>query len=1046
MDADERHAADEFASANTSAASFGKAFKIQMPLVLSAILAGLASRPIRADDAFFRERVAPIFERHCVVCHQGEKPKGGLSLATAAGLANGGNSGPVIEAAKPDDSLLVELISGDKPAMPQKAGPLSNDDITAVRKWIADGAAWPEGLVLRDKRLAGADDRWWSLQPLTRPDVPAVKSDWVRSPIDAFILARLEQEKLAPSPEADRRTLIRRLTFDLHGLPPTPAEIADFLADRSDNAYEKLIDRLLESPRYGERWGRHWLDVVHFGESHGYDKDKPRPNAWPYRDYVIAAFNADKPYDLFVAEQLAGDVLYPNDPQAIVATGFIAAGPWDFVGHVELREGTLDKKITRSNDRDDMVATAVSTFQSLTVHCARCHNHKFDPISQEEYYRLQAVFAGIDRADRPFDIDRDVHLIRRRLILEKETIAARHNALAALAAKVTTAEIQTIDAELKSLREQLAALPQPGEGADSSPTNGYHSAIMPEQDKEKWVEVDLGESEPIDQIVLVPARPTDFPDTPGFGFPPRFRIDVSDDPQFATRHTVADKTAVDFENPGDKPFVAQVKHESARYIRVTATRLWKRTDDYIFALAELQAVTEKKNLALGKTVTALDSIEAGRWSTKSLVDDYSSRQRLGDAQSLKAGLAKRQATESRIEKLNARRTALVDERLDQPTRTELHETAGRLSELDRQLAALPAPALVYAAANRFQAQGSFVPANPPRPVYFLHRGSDNAPGDEVSSGALSCLAGLSPDFALADAADEGSRRAALARWITDRRNPLTARSIVNRVWQYHFGRGIVDTPNDFGHMGSPATHPELLDWLACELMEPKAEIRSQKSELRPWRLKHIHRLILCSAVYRQSSRDNPQFAAIDSGNQYLWRMNRQRLEAEELRDAVLFVAGKLDLKMGGPSVQQFAFKDDHSPVYDYEKFDVDSPASFRRSVYRFIVRSVPDPFMECLDCADPSLLTPRRNSTLTSLQALSLLNNQFMVRQAEHFAARLESTTADRKQQIALAYQLAFGREATENERKLVWDYAMQNGLANACRVILNSNEFLFVD
>ena len=1061
-----------------------------------------------ADERFFQDKVAPIFERHCVVCHQGEKPKGGLSLAMAGGLAKGGENGPVVEPGKPDESLLVEVISGDKPAMPKKSRPLSKDDVALIRRWIADGAEWPKNVALRDKRLAGADDQWWSLQPLKRPAVPPIKtepgkSSWVRTPIDAFIRAKLDEKKLAPSPEADRRTLIRRVTYDLHGLPPAPAEVAAYLADRAENAYENLIDRLLDSPRYGERWGRHWLDVVHFGESHGYDKDKPRPNAWPYRDYVIAAFNADKPYDRFAAEQLAGDVLFPDDPQAVVATGFIAAGPWDFVGHVELREGTLDKKITRSNDRDDMVATAMSTFQSLTVHCARCHNHKFDPISQEEYYRLQAVFAGVDRADRTFDADPAAHMARRRLTAEKESLAARHKLLGAVAAKITSPEIETIDVELKELGQQLAGLPQPGQGADSSPTNGYHSAIMSEPDVEKWVQVDLGEKVMIDEIVLIPARPTDFPDSPGFGFPSRFRIDVSDDPEFGSRQMIVDHTGADFENPGDKSFVIQV-NMPARYIRVTATRLWKRTNDFVFALAELQASSEKKNLALGKTVTALDSIEAGRWSTKNLVDDFSSRHRLADAESLKSALAKRQSIEAQTSRLTTRRMALVEQRLDESTREELRESAMRLAEIDQQLAALPAPAFVYAAANHFAAQGSFAPANPPRPVYFLHRGSDKTPGDEVSPGALSCLAALSSDLALSDPADEGSRRVALARWITDERNPLTARSIVNRVWQYHFGRGIVDSPNDFGHMGSPPTHPELLDWLASELMEPtqdyrltkregvetpaesngtsntnpkrqrgngstpslalrvrvsgdrnnkseipasKSEIPNPKSQIRlAWRLKPLHRLILRSAVYRQSSRDNPQLAAIDSGNQYLWRMNRQRLEAEALRDAVLFVTGKLDPKMGGPSDQQFVFKDDHSPVYDYERFDVDSPASFRRSVYRFIVRSVPDPFMECLDCADPSLLTPKRNTTLTALQALSLLNNQFMIRQAEHFAARLESATADRGQQIVMAYQLAFGREPTENERRLVTDYAARNGLENLCRIILNSNEFLFVD
>jgi hypothetical protein len=359
-----------------------------------------------------------------------------------------------------------------------------------------------------------------------------------------------------------------------------------------------------------------------------------------------------------------------------------------------------------------------------------------------------------------------------------------------------------------------------------------------------------------------------------------------------------------------------------------------------------------------------------------------------------------------------------------------------------------------------------IATTPPRPVYFLNRGNDKTPGVEVTPGALACLANLSADLKLSDANDEGSRRAALARWLTDPRNPLTARSIANRVWQYHFDRGIVDTPNDFGHMGSSPTHPELLDWLATELIAGGAEpgqidksakprsgeqsnsaLRIPNSEFRrPWSLKHLHRLILTSAVYRQSSRNDPRFAEIDSGNQSLWRMNRRRLEAEPLRDAVLAVSGKLDLKMGGPSDQIFFFKDDHSPVYDYERFDVDSPAGFRRSVYRFIVRSVPDPFMDCLDCADPSLLTPRRNTTLTALQALSLLNNRFMIRQAEHFAARLEQKTNDRAAQVALACQLALGRDPSEDERRLLGKYAAENGLVNMCRVILNSNEFLFVD
>jgi mono/diheme cytochrome c family protein len=1063
-----------------------------------------------ADEAFFRDKVAALFERHCVSCHQGDKPKGGLSLVSAKQAHAGGESGPAIERGKPGESLLIEVISGEKPAMPKGSPPLTVEQVATIRQWIEQGGAWPDDLMLRDRKLAGAGDHWWSLTPLVRPPAPEVHSDWVRTPIDAFILAKLKTKGLTPSPEADRATLIRRLTYDLHGLPPTPEEVAAFLADSKPDAYERLIDRLLDSPRYGERWGRHWLDVVHYGESHGYDKDKPRPNAWPYRDYVIAAFNSDKPYGRFIEEQLAGDVLFPDDPQAMVATGFIAAGPWDFVGHAELREGTLDKKITRSNDRDDMVAASMSTFLSLTVHCARCHNHKFDPIPQEEYYRLQAVFAGIDRADRAFDANPETHRTRRALSSARKPLAAHKRTLAAKVAEITSPEIRETDQRAAELNRELKTLPKPD--GTSSPTNGYHSAIEAKSEVVKWVQIDLGRSAPIDEIALVPARPTDFTDTPGFGFPVRFRVETSDDPQFAVAETIADHQAADLANPGDKPLAFKVQDREARYVRVTATRLWPRTNDYVFALAELQVISAGKNVALESKVTALDSIEGGRWGTKFLVDNHSSRAQLGEAKPASPESLRRKEIEAEIAKLTTQRRAAVDALIDAEMRTAIAAVDTQLAEIDKQIGALPAPQKVYAAANDFTPIGSFAPASVPRPVHLLYRGSDKTPGPEMTPGALSCFVGLPADFPIDNVADEGARRVALARWITDPQNPLARRSIVNRVWQYHFGRGIVDTPNDFGHKGELPTHPELLDWLAVEFGEqkiqdsgfgiqgtnggqesgvrgqgkrgstladspppsdgatpplrkggqggsrdPKSAAESQRGATPPnspflrggaggWSLKRLHKLILMSAVYRQSSAHNPACAAIDSGNQYLWRMNRQRLEAEAIRDAALAVSGKLDTTMGGPSLQQFFFKDDHSPIYDYERFDVDAPAANRRSVYRFIVRSVPDPFMECLDAADPSLLTPKRNATLTALQALSLLNNQFMVRQAEHFAQRLRAISDDPARQIEAAFRLAFGRAARAEETETLVDYTRRHGLENTCRVIFNSNEFVFVD
>ncbi len=971
------------------------------------------------DDAFFRQRVAPVFERHCVRCHQGDKPKGGLSLVDHQHLLAGGESGPAISPGKPDDSLLLQYIQGDKPEMPKDAAPLDVEDIKAIERWIADGALWPDGLVLTDKRVI--DGAWWSLLPLARVDVPAIKSDWTRTPVDAFILAKLREQGMTPSAEADRRTLIRRLTFDLHGLPPTPDEIDAFITDQADGAYERLIDRLLASHRYGERWGRHWLDVVHYGESHGYDKDKPRPNAWPYRDYVIASFNNDKPYDRFVAEQLAGDVLSPGDPQALVATGFIAAGPWDFVGHVELREGTADKDIARSNDRDDMVASAASTFLSLTVHCARCHDHKFDPIRQQDYYALQAVFAGVDRGDRRFDAEPGVAKERGQLLATKAALDARQARVHEAVNRITSPEITAVDAQLAEARKQLDELPEP----KKSSTLGYHSAIMPAQNETKWVQIDLGEVLPIDEVTLVPAHVVygGHPG-PGFGFPPNFKVEVCDTPDFASPRVLVDHTSQPLPHPGDEPVRVAAAGVAGRYVRVTATRLWQRTNDWIFALAEVQVRSGPTNVALSKEVTALDSIEAPpSWATVNLVDGYGSEQALVDD-----ATAKRRALETEIAAATDSRRKLVEARMDDALRSEIALVEQELASVETRLKALPEQQAVYAPVLATK------PAEGPRPIHLLARGDVRSPGALVTPAAVACVQGLPSEFGISDANDEGQRRAALARWLADERNALVRRSIVNRVWQYHFGQGLIDSPSDFGRMGAQPTHPELLEWLAGWLIDHGHS------------LKDLHRLLLKSAVYRQVSNDNEKYEQLDAGNRYLWRMNRARLDAECIRDAMLAVNGRLDLTMGGPSVQQFFFKDDHSPVYDYARFEVDDPRGRRRSVYRFLVRSVPDPFMDCLDCADPSILTPKRNTTLTSIQALALLNNPFCVRQAEHLAERLRGMHNDLPRQVTAAYQLALGREPRPAEAAAIGEYAKQFGLEAACRVIFNSNEFVFVD
>ncbi len=976
-------------------------------LLPAAVWIALAAPPATpgADVELFSTQVAPLLRDHCARCHNAQTKRGGLDMTTRTALLRGGDEGPVLVPGNAGKSRLLDMVSGVTPRMPRQGKPLTPQQVATLRRWIEGGATWPDGVELLKRD-------WWSLAPLTRPAVPAVKdAAWVRTPVDAFVLARLEQEGLKPSPEADRATLLRRATFDLHGLPPTPAEIDAFVADKSPDAWEKVVDRLLASPRYGERWGRHWLDLAHYADTHGYDKDKRRDHAWPYRDYVIRALNQDRPYARFIKEQLAGDVLAPDDPDAVAATGFLAAGPWDFVGQVELREGTVDKDKTRLLDRDDLVSSTAATFLGLTVGCARCHDHKFDPIPQVDYYRLQAVFAGVERGDRPLPDSRRRDLLSRRARHEteqKEVVARR---------EAGNPELTRLDAELKAARAELASLPARG---GPSPSNGYHSNISPVPDVVKWVQVDLGKVVPLDAVRLLPARPTDFADTPGFGFPVRFRIEAANDPAFREPVRLIDHSAADFANPGDTAFVVRPDNVRARYIRVTATRLWKRTNDYVFALAELEVDSGGRNVARNAVVTALDSIEAGRWARRYLVDGSDSRRVLplpGDADG-----ARRAAVEERLRDLEKRRKGEADRLLTADDRAVLTRLAGEQAAIDRELQALP-PSQVYGVVSRA-----------PRPIYLLHRGDVEQKRAEMTPGALSCVPGLEADFRTSPG-DEGARRVALAAWIADPRNPLPWRAAVNRVWHDHFGRALADTPADLGRNGSLPTHPELLDWLAVEFRDHDGSF------------KHLHRLLLTSAVYRQASQHNEAAARVDGDNRLLWRMNRTRLDAESVRDAVLAVSGALDLRAGGPGFEPFRFKDDHSPIYDHtDPLRALDPSTYRRSVYRFTVRSVPHPFLDCLDGADPNLNTPVRNTTLTALQALALLNDPFMVRQSELFAGRLARVSSDPVQQADEGFRLVVGRRPTAGERDAWVGYARKHGLANACRLLLNLNEFVFVD
>jgi hypothetical protein len=878
---------------------------------------------------------------------------------------------------------------------------------------------------------------WWSLQPLVKPAPPAIAApsskDWPRTPIDCFILAKLREKGLGPAPPADKRTLLRRVTFDLTGLPPTPEEVEAFLADETPDAYERAVDRLLASPSYGERWARHWMDVAHYAETHGHDQDRPRPNAWPYRDHLIRSFNEDKPYARFVQEQVAGDVLFPEDPAATVALGFLATGPWDESSLRDIREDTLDREIARYLDRDDIVTTVMNTFVSTTVHCARCHDHKFDPIKQPEYYGLQAVFAGVDKAERPYDADPSVGARRHQLLQEKDRLQKLHRTVDA---SLLTSEVQAQVAAWERKRTTRAVVWAPLDPVSWTSANGSALTKLPDlsllaggkrPETDTYTVVVHTDLQGITGIRLEVLTDDSLPHKgPGRQDNGNLHLNefhvsaapLTPAPSAPKRGTskvpiVLQRPVADFNQDGWTIAMALDGNPA------TAWGIYPKVG------VPHQAVFEIKESVAHSGGSALTFV---------LEQTHGGGHLIGRLR-LSATTSSPPLTVDTLPDPIAQVLAIPGDKRSDPQKAELAMYVLE-QQIEQRLAGLPSPSLVYAAAHDFKPDGSFKPAATPRSVRVLKRGDINKPGEEALPGALACVPGLEAHFHLADPKDEGSRRAALAHWLTAPNNVLTWRSIVNRVWHDHFGRGLVDTLNDFGRMGSRPTHPELLDWLAVTFQEQGGS------------LKQLHRLIVTSAVYQQTSQHNPRFAEIDADNRLLWRMNRSRLDAESVRDAVLLAAGKLDRTMGGPSVKQFIEKPGiHvTPIVDYLGFDVDRPENYRRSVYRFIFRTLPDPFMETLDCPDSAQLTPARNVSVTALQALAMWNDRFMLRMSEHLAARAIREGRGLPEQVNAVYRLTLQREPTARESQALTAYAGKYGLANACRVVLNSNEFLFVN
>jgi len=790
-----------------------------------------------------------LLETHCVKCHGGEKTKGGLDLMTREGLLRGGENGAAIVPGKPEASLLVKSIRHEvDPFMPHKEDKLSDAAIGQLAEWVRAGA--PYGRALKSTTVAAsrpatftltdADRAHWAFQPVTHVVPPSItelntaaktqrSAKVLRNSIDAFILARLQEKGLGFSPAASKQTLIRRVTFDLIGLPPTPDEIDAFVNDSSPDAYEKLIDRLLASPHYGERWGRHWLDLARYAETDGFEHDAVRPNSWRYRDYVIRSFNADKPYDRFTKEQFTGDLLWPGDADAHIATGFNLLGP-DMVD-------SADQEQRHHNTLNDMTDTTALAFLGLTMGCARCHDHKFEPISQKDYYSLQAFFAGAAFVrEKPIPSSDDAG---------REAAIRRYNEQPAVS--------------------ELADLEGP---------------VVEKLRQEKLA------------------------------------------------HLSAE---------------AQMAHR---------TPAAKRTTEQANLVLETDAMVQvvEKEIA-----GALDTVA------------------------------------------RARRKDLVD-----------------------AIRKLPKPAVGPTAIALGNAKG------PTPKTFVLFRGEYTQPGDEVQPAFPSVLP-------LAASHSGNSRRIELANWIASPENPLTARVMVNRIWQHHFGRGLVATPSDFGTHGQKPSHPELLDWLASEFVS------------RGWSLKQMHKLMLMSATYQQSSLTSVEAEKVDPENRLYSRMNRLRLEGEVIRDSVLAISGQLNLQMGGPGVfppiPQDLFKGATGWVVSKDPRD-----HVRRSVYIFARRNLRFPFLEVFDAPDNNLSCPGRECSTTAPQALTLLNADEVMTAARAMAKRLASEAGASDGQVALAYRLTLGREPSADELALTRGFLKESPMSEFCRVLFNLNDFVYVE
>ena len=929
-----------------------------------------------AGIAFFEQKIRPVLAEQCYECHSSsaKKLKANLLLESKAGWEKGGDSGePALVPGNPDRSLLLRSIQhlDDDLQMPPKKPKLPAAVIADFVTWVKMGAPDP-----REGGAAGAtraDKTWWSLQPLA--------TGGQERTVDDFIVGKLAEKGLALSPPADARTLIRRMTYDVIGLPPSPEEVAAFTAAYgrdADTATRDLADRLLASPHYGERWGRHWLDVTRFGESVGFERNVIIDDLWPFRDYVIKSINDDKPFDQFIAEHLAGDVIGPGNPAVEVASAFLVAGPYDDVKNQDVAASANIRAATL----DDIITATGGAFLGLTFNCARCHHHKFDPIPTEDYYRLRAAFEGVTHG--------------RRVIASPAERAAFKNATEA-----PNRERTRLVAEIDVLNRGLALRAK------------AELANRPSQRPK----IDLQSTE--ERFVPVKARFVKFVIQAHTGNPRGQRPGGARLVEFEVWTAGAQSRNVALARLGGKAEGARsavaddfleaygpqltIDGESGEQwfigapAELTITLAQMETIDRItFSNAKGRDLAEGS--ARGETPCDYEvrvSADGAAWHTVATSADR-------EPWTLAHG----------IERLRAE---IITP--DEVARLAVLERD--LAQVQRALNAIPKLRQVWA--------GNYTPA--PGPT-FVHQGGDPMkPTNPVVPASLNVLDRVTAPYALAVDAADGERRLALARWITTGANPLTPRVLANRVWQYHFGTGLVDTPSDFGFLGGRPTHPELLDHLAARLLR------------HGWRLKPVHREILLSRTYRQGTALRADAALVDRDARLLWRFPPRRLGAEELRDTLLEVVGKLDRRMGGPGFRLYKFTQNN--VSTYFPLDRHGPETYRRAVYHQNARASIVDVLTDFDLPDIAFAAPRRANTTTPLQALTLLNHSFTLDLAEALAARLDGEV---NRQIARAYALTFQREPSVAERTAGAALVASHGVKAFCRALLNANELIYLE